>query len=256
MKVGTRSARFFSDQAPVLRMPFFLEFYRPVVEFAEHSIEQVVQFTGLPWWLSISLITVGVRTAGSPLLILQYRAMSPMATAMPDYRFLSDIIKNSTVSGPQKLISAVSSARKINKIHNTRFTKAFGYAFLQIPQFITFVWAVRSLCARNPELATGGILWFHDLTVMDPYYILPFLSVGLTYINLQRGITPENKDWIINRIKYYVQMWLIITFPFTSQWPAVNKYLGCVLLLGDQCHIYVCTNESVSDAAGNNVAES
>lgn len=29
-----------------------------------------------------------------------------------------------------------------------------------------------------PGLSTGGTMWFTDLTIADPYYILPLISAG------------------------------------------------------------------------------
>ena len=205
----------------IIRLPSFMEFYRPVIEIAEHSIQSIVHYTGLPWWLSISLLTVAVRSSNFPLLFFQYRAMAPLATAMPSYRFLGEIFTETKASNFEKLTASIASIRQINKAHNTKFTKAFAYIMLQVPQFITFIWGVRSLCARNTELQTGGILWFTDLTAPDPYLILPVVSLGLTYMNLQRGVTQENKDFIVNRFKSMIQMWLIITLPISSHWPAV-----------------------------------
>ena len=205
----------------VFRLPEFLEFYRPVVESTQHIIERFVDLTGLPWWLSISLLTLGVRTLNLPLLIKQYRSLTPLAKAMPSYRLAGEIIKHAEVSNFTKISAWYTTSRQINKFYKTKFYKAFIYAILQIPQFITFVWSVRSLCVTNSELITGGTGWFVDLTVPDPFMILPIFAIGVSYLNLQRGITPENKNWLINRLKYYIQMWLIITLPFTVQWPAV-----------------------------------
>lgn len=33
-----------------------------------------------------------------------------------------------------------------------------------------------------PGLETGGVLWFYDLTVADPYFILPILTGAGTYL--------------------------------------------------------------------------
>jgi membrane protein insertase Oxa1/YidC/SpoIIIJ len=112
--------------------------------------------------------------------------------------------------------------RQINNHHSTRFLKSFTYGFLQIPQFLTFVWGVRSLCVKNEDLKTGGIFWFENLCESDPLMILPVLSMGMTYLNLQLGVTAENKDWLINRFKGYLQIWVILTLPISANWPSVK----------------------------------
>ena len=224
-----RLIRLISTQTPnipgpeaLIKLPSFLEFYRPVIESTEHIIENIVHFTGMPWWFSIGVLTIGIRVINLPLLFLQYRAMSPLAKVIPNYRLLNELLKNAEISKANRLITLLTSVRKINKEHNIKFSKAFAYGLFQLPQFLTFIWGIRSLCVRNPDLVTGGTAWFVDLSQSDPYMILPLCSLGLTYMNLQRGITPENKDWLINRFKNFIQVWLIVTLPITVQWPSVD----------------------------------
>jgi YidC/Oxa1 family membrane protein insertase len=217
--ISYKSPIFPSDT--LIKLPGFLEFYRPVIESAEHIIEAIVKNTGMPWWLSISVLTVGVRIINIPFLYLQYRSTSPLAVAMPNYRLLNDIVKNSEASNTEKILISIKTFRQINKTHNIQFSKTFLYGFLQFPQFITFVWAVRSLCGHNNELKTGGTGWFTDLTEPDPYMVLPIISLSFTYFNLQRGIDDSNRNWIINRFKHFVQIWIIITLPISVHWPSV-----------------------------------
>ena len=48
---------------------------------------------------------------------------------------------------------------------------------MQVPIFISFFVALRRMAAVPVEsMKTGGILWFTDLTVPDPYYVLPLLG--------------------------------------------------------------------------------
>ena len=224
-----RAIRHFSTSSPiqplaeaVIQLPRFLEFYRPVISTTEHIIESIVSYTGMPWWLSISMLTLSIRLSNLPLLYLQYRAMRPLATAMPSYRLLFDVSKHSTATPLQKLSCIWTSSRSINSTHETRFFKSFAYGFLQVPQFLTFVWSVRALCVENEALKTGGVLWFEDLSQTDPLMILPVVSIGLTYVNLQMGVTKENKDWLINRFKNYLQIWIILTLPISVNWPSVK----------------------------------
>jgi YidC/Oxa1 family membrane protein insertase len=50
-------------------------------------------------------------------------------------------------------------------------------AFFQVTIFISFFLAVRNLAQLPvPGFSTGGIGWFTDLTMADPFYILPICS--------------------------------------------------------------------------------
>jgi YidC/Oxa1 family membrane protein insertase len=46
-----------------------------------------------------------------------------------------------------------------------------------MPIFISVFWGLRGMATLPVESMTqGGILWFVDLTVPDPYYLLPLLT--------------------------------------------------------------------------------
>jgi YidC/Oxa1 family membrane protein insertase len=50
---------------------------------------------------------------------------------------------------------------------------------VQVPVFITMYQVVRSHEEAVPSFASGGLLWFVDLTKADPYFILPVLSASI-----------------------------------------------------------------------------
>lgn len=57
-------------------------------------------------------------------------------------------------------------------------------ALFQLPILITWFISLRyllSLPDKFPELVNTGFLWFKDLTVYDPYCILPITSACITY---------------------------------------------------------------------------
>ena len=78
--------------------------------------------------------------------------------------------------------------------------KLYLLPWIQIPLWITLSFALRNMsgyfptcvpyCAGTTEsLSTEGVLWFQDLTVSDPYYILPVLVAvtNLTNIEVSRA---------------------------------------------------------------------
>jgi hypothetical protein len=75
--------------------------------------------------------------------------------------------------------------KNLHGIHLPLFSK-FGMFF----QFLSLgVWA--GLVQRfsfnvedYPEMLTGGFLWFKDLSMSDPYFILPFLNSFFILLNI------------------------------------------------------------------------
>lgn len=68
---------------------------------------------------------------------------------------------------------------------------------------------------------------------MDPYYILPTITVALYYYNFQRFITKENEHTVMTKVRRICQGFLILWYPFLCCWPA-----GLV--------IYMCSNAALS----------
>ena len=77
-----------------------------------------------------------------------------------------------------------------------------------------------------------------NLAEIDPYYILPTLTIGMYYWNFERFITPENKDTLMSKIRIACQYFLILWYPFLCCWPS-----GIV--------IYMCTNALMSILQSN-----
>lgn len=67
---------------------------------------------------------------------------------------------------------------------------------VQMPVFITLYYTIKSF-EHLESFRTGGLLWFPDLTVPDPYFILPVLYV-LTMMASQeitiRNTAPEQRQ--------------------------------------------------------------
>lgn len=56
-----------------------------------------------------------------------------------------------------------------------------------------FIVAIREMASVPIEsMKTGGLLWFTDLTVPDPYYVLPLLSClsFMATIEVSGGFAP------------------------------------------------------------------
>lgn len=55
--------------------------------------------------------------------------------------------------------------------------------FYQVPIFLSVFSGLRGMASLPVEsLMTGGMGWFADLTVCDPYYILPFFSMASIFL--------------------------------------------------------------------------
>ena len=57
---------------------------------------------------------------------------------------------------------------------------------MQMPVFLSVFVGIRQM-ANYPVLSmkTGGILWFTDLTLTDPFYLLPLFTMSTLFLTIE-----------------------------------------------------------------------
>lgn len=162
---------------------------------------------GAPWWLSIVILTVVVRSLLFPLTIRQVKSMRAMQDLKPEM----DRIRAKYKDNRQK------QQEELMKLYQERKVNPFGSCLpllVQMPIFIAIFYVIRSFGDAHPDFMSGGILWFKDLTAADPYYILPILS-AVTMLAASE-ITSKNIDpqqrWLMRLLPVVFTIFLL-TFP-------------------------------------------
>ncbi|MDQ3285918.1 MAG: membrane protein insertase YidC [Actinomycetota bacterium] len=138
---------------------------------------------GAPWWLSIVLLTVLVRAVLFPLTIRQVKNMRAMQELKPDMDSIRARYKDDRQK-QQEAIMNLYRERRVNPL------AGFLPILVQIPVFITMYRVIRNHEETFPSFASGGLLWFVDLTRADPYFILPVLSASILFV--AGGISSRN----------------------------------------------------------------
>ena len=132
--------------------------------------------------ISIVLLTVVVKSAFYKLSETQYRSMAGMRRLMPKMQQL----KESYGDDKMKLQKATMDLYKKEKIN------PFGGCLpmlVQMPVFIALYWVLlESVELRHAPF----MLWLNDLSVRDPFFILPLLMGGTMY--LQTTLSPAPAD--------------------------------------------------------------
>ena len=70
----------------------------------------------------------------------------------------------------------------------------FGIILTFVQIFCTFVYTslIQRFCFHvedYPEIITGGFFWFKDLSIVEPYFILPVVQLGLSIMAIYVKIT-------------------------------------------------------------------
>ena len=80
--------------------------------------------------------------------------------------------------------------------------------------------------ARLPvdSLKVGGLAWFSDLTVSDPYFLLPILTTSSLLINLKVGGDGASLDTLPPFMRKVLYALPLISLPVMCAFPAVSYF--------------------------------
>ncbi|WP_417549377.1 membrane protein insertase YidC [Methylophaga sp.] len=134
------------------------------------------------WGWSIVLLTILIKLAFYKLSAASYRSMASMRKLTPKLATL----KERYGDDKQKFNQAMMDLYRTEKINPLGGCLPI---LVQMPVFLAFYWVlVESIELRQADF----ILWIHDLTAMDPYFILPVLF-GLS-MWFQQKLNPTPQD--------------------------------------------------------------
>lgn len=143
----------------------------------ELALEWTHLTTGLPWWLSILLITITIRTLLIPTTIWGQTALSKLKNIKPQTEVIQKEIKRFQASGDTN--SARLEMDKMREVFKTNKVNPLGgfWMFVQMPIMISFFVALQNMASVGvPGMSTEGLFWFTNLSVADPYFILPVVG--------------------------------------------------------------------------------
>lgn len=134
------------------------------------------------WGWSIVLLTILIKLAFYKLSAASYRSMASMRKLTPKLATL----KERYGDDKQKFNQAMMDLYRTEKINPLGGCLPI---LVQMPVFLAFYWVlVESIELRQADF----ILWIHDLTAMDPYFILPVMF-GLS-MWFQQKLNPMPQD--------------------------------------------------------------
>ena len=144
---------------------------------------------GAPWWLSIMMLTIVVRTILFPITYRQVKSMRRMQELKPDMDRIRTEHKDD-VHKQREEMTKLYQERKVNPLGGCL------PVIVQLPIFIVLYYTIRHFDTLE-SFRTGGLLWFTNLTQPDHLFILPALYV-LTMMASQeitiRHTAPQQKQ--------------------------------------------------------------
>ncbi|CAL8466931.1 g6467 [Coccomyxa elongata] len=180
--------------------------------------------TETPWWLTIMYTTIGARLLTLPLIVKQQRNTANMTMARPEMMKLKDWYTEETARGNPKATMEYQQrlANLWQKYDCNPFKSMLGL-FAQAPLFIGFFSALRSLsAAKVPSMTEGGMSWFTDLTLADPYYALPIMSSAVFLLTVELGAADGMQgqdEALLRRMKNIFRAMGVAMVPLTASFP-------------------------------------
>ena len=197
-----------------------LYFIAKPLSWVMHQIHSWIQ----SWGWTIILLTVLIKLVFYKLSEKSYRSMAGMRKLTPKMQRIKELYGDDKQKVSQKMM-AMYKAEKINP--------AAGCLpiLVQIPVFMALYWVLLD----SVELRHTAFWWLSDLSVQDPYFILPIIMGASMFI--QQKLNPQPADpmqakimsflpviftvlflwfpsglvlyWVVNNILSITQQWVI-----------------------------------------------
>jgi len=134
------------------------------------------------WGWTIVALTVLIKAAFYPLSAASYRSMAKMKLVAPRLQALKEKFGDDR----QKLNAAMMEMYRTEKINPLGGCLPI---VIQIPVFISLYYVLGS----SVELrGAPWILWVQDLSVRDPYFILPAIMMATMFLQMRLNPTPPD----------------------------------------------------------------
>ncbi|KAJ3584966.1 hypothetical protein NHX12_013689 [Muraenolepis orangiensis] len=211
------------------------------VGFIQSLLEFMHVDLGLPWWGAIVAGTVLARLAVFPVIVKGQREAAKLNNVMPRMTQLTTRMTEAKQSGNKfEFSKAYTDLTMFQKKNDVNPLRGFLVPLIQAPVFISFFIALRKMSYLPvPSMQTGGALWFPDLTMADPFYLLPIAVTGTMFFILELGAesgvdNPNMKAMkTVFRIMPFVILPLTINFPTAvfTYWLTSNSFSLCQVAL-------------------------
>ncbi|NDY82430.1 membrane protein insertase YidC [Orrella sp. NBD-18] len=134
------------------------------------------------WGWTIVALTFLIKAAFYPLSAASYRSMAKMKQVSPRLQALKEKFGDDR----QKLNAAMMEMYRTEKINPLGGCLPI---VIQIPVFISLYYVLGS----SVELrGAPWILWVHDLSLRDPYFILPAIMMATMFLQMKLNPTPPD----------------------------------------------------------------
>lgn len=177
------------------------------------------------WGWSIVVLTLLIKAVFFPLSAASYKSMARMKAITPRMQALRERFKDD----PQKLNQAMMEMYRAEKVNPLGGCLP---VVIQIPVFISLYWVLLSSVEMR---AAPWVLWIHDLSQQDPYFILPILMTISMF--LQSRLNPTPPDPVQAKMMLFMPLAFSVMFFFFPAGLVLYYVVNNVLSIAQQWYI-------------------
>lgn len=177
------------------------------------------------WGWAIILTTLAVKLAFFKLSATSYKSMANMRRVGPELQRLKERYGDDR----QKMSTAMMELYKKEKINPLGGCLPI---LVQIPVFIALYW----MLLESVELRQAPFMfWINDLSIKDPYYVLPILMGASMFV--QQRLNPTPPDPIQAKIMMGLPLVFTVMFLFFPSGLVLYWLVNNILSIAQQWHI-------------------
>jgi YidC/Oxa1 family membrane protein insertase len=179
------------------------------------------------WGVAIILLTVLIKLLFYKLSEIQFRGMARMRKFQPRMQRLKEQYGDDRAELQKRMM-------ELYKKEGFNPMAGCWPLLVQMPVFISLYWVLR----ESAELRQAPfILWIHDLSAPDPYYILPILF-GLIMFAQQKLNVSAVMDPMQQRIMQIMPIGMAVFFAFFPAGLVLYWCTNSLLTIAQQWYIY------------------
>lgn len=176
---------------PFAQLTFIQKLFLPYTYAVMYYLDFLTNY--FPWWGSIVITTLTCKIIFFPLLVKQQIIGHKTHNLLPETQKLQAEINECLVSGDA--YNTAFNRAKLKMLYDANGLSMMSRlwpALIQAPMFMSLFFLLRRLSSEPLEsLTTGGFLWITNLSVPDPYYILPIITCTSLFALLELGLGAE-----------------------------------------------------------------
>ena len=177
------------------------------------------------WGWAIILVTILLKLIFFPLSAASYRSMAKMRTLQPKMQQLKERIGDDKMKMQQEMMELYKK-EKINPLGGC------WPILIQIPIFIALYWVLLGSVEMRQAPWIG---WIQDLSIKDPYYVLPLIYGASMFI--QTKLNPTPPDPVQAKVMLFMPLIFTVMFLWFPSGLVLYWVVNNVLSIAQQWYI-------------------